>query len=279
MKNVLFATISLLFCMISQAQVNNKRALVEEMPVLEKSTFECVYTHIEYDADLDRDFILEEILQLGRNYAQSMRYGTYKSDSVLQLMDKKKRDALTSTQLNRIQVANRWQGSERILFDLKAQTLNRIECVDILCRYIEPIPDFDWEFLPGDKTVLGYKCRKARCSFRGREWTAWYSTDIKIPYGPFILRGLPGLILMASDSSGAHTFEAIGIRTTPSDIYYTKKYELAKEVSRKECYRLLKEHRFEFAKPWWDSYNADPVNNPRPALKHLPYVPYELDCE
>lgn len=102
MKNVLFTTISLLFCMISQAQVNNKRALVEEMPVLEKSTFECVYTHIEYDADLDRDFILEEILQLGRNYAQSMRYGTYKSDSVLQLMDKKKRDALTSTQLNRI---------------------------------------------------------------------------------------------------------------------------------------------------------------------------------
>lgn len=278
MKNVLFATVSLLFCVMSQAQVNNKRALVEEMPVLEKSTFECIYTHIEYDADLDDDEAFDEILQIGKSYARYMKYGTYKSDSVLQLMDKKKRDALNYIQLNRIQVANNWQGSEFMLFNLKNRTLCRRVCL-LTLRYEEDIPVFDWEFLPGEKTVLGYKCRKARCSFRGREWTAWYSPELKIPYGPWKLCGLPGLILMASDSSNAHTFEAIGLRTKPSEIYLSAEATEAKKLSRQECYRKFKELCFSFCKGMWEAYNEDPVNNPRPAVKHLPYVPYELDCE
>ena len=259
--------------------MKRNRARIEEMSVLEKSTFECVYSHIEYDADLDRDFDLDEIFQLGRDYAQYMKYGTYKSDSVVQLMEKKERDALTSVQLNKIQVANGWNGSDRILFDVKTQMLNRIVYAEYLYHYVESMPVQEWEFLPGETTVLGYKCRKARCRFRGREWTVWYSPEIKIPYGPWKLRGLPGMILMASDSSGAHSFEAIGVRTTPSNIYYSQRYKLALEVTRKVCYKMLKEHRFEFCKGSWEAYNADPVNNHRPAVKHLPYVPHELDCE
>lgn len=278
MKNGLVAVLSLLFCVISQAQVNSKRALVEEMPVLEKSTFECIYTHIEHDADLDKDDVFDEILQLGKSYTRYMKYGTYKSDSVLQLMDKKKRDALTYIQLNRIQVANRWQGSEFMLFNLKERTLfHKIWLLSL--RYEEDIPALDWEFLPGEKTVLGYKCRKARCSFRGREWTAWYSPELKMPYGPWKLCGLPGLILMASDSSNAHTYEAIGLRTKPSEIYMSTEAIEMKKLSRQECYRKLKELCFSFCKGMWEAYNEDPVNNPRPAVKHLPYVPYELDCE
>lgn len=280
MKKIIFTIIFLTLCLICEGQqVKRNRARIEEMSVLEKSTFECVYSHIEYDADLDRDYASSKIFQLGRGYAQYMMYGTYKSDSVVQLMEKKDRDALTFFQLNKIHVENGWNGSGRMLLDLKDQTLNSIVYAGILYHYVEPMPVQDWEFLPGETTVLGYKCRKARCSFRGREWTVWYSPEIRVPYGPWKLRGLPGMILMASDSSGAHSFEAIGIRTTPSNMYYTKGYELTREVTRRECYKLDKEHSLNAHKGSWEAYNADPVNNHRPAAKHLPYVPYELDCE
>ena len=280
MKRIILIAIYPALCLISSAQVNNSRNYIEEMSVLEKSTFECVYSHIMYDADLDRDIPVDGIFQLGRDYAQYMRYGTYKCDSIIQSMDKKERDALTYNQLhNNIYTANGWNGSDRILFDLKNQVLNRMIYAESMYRYVEPMPVQDWEFLPGEVTVLGYKCRKARCTFRGREWTAWDCPEIKIPYGPWKLRGLPGMILSASDSTGAHSFTAIGLRTNPSNIYYDKRYELVRKVSQAECYKLLKEFSFGFSKESWKRYNEDPVNNHRPAVKHIFYVPHELDCE
>ena len=81
------------------------------------------------------------------------------------------------------------------------------------------------------------------------------------------------------DSTGAHSFTAIGLRTNPSNIYYDKRYELVRKVSRAECYKLLKEFSFGFSKESWKRYNEDPVNNHRPAVKHIFYVPHELDCE
>ena len=279
MKKIIFIVISLMLCLICEGQVKVNRAGIEEMSVLEKSTFECIYSHIQYDVDIDDEDGFNEIFQLGRNYAQYMRYGTYRSDSVVQLMEKTKRDALTYAQYNKIQVVNGWNGSERILFDLKSQELTRLIYAGYLYHYIEPMPVQEWEFLPGETTVLGYKCRKARCNFRGREWTVWYSPEVRIPYGPWKLRGLPGMILMASDSRGAHSYEAIGIRATPSNMYCTRMYKRSRVVSRKECYRLLKEECFSFCKGMWEAYNEDPVNHPRPAIKRLPNVPHELDCE
>ena len=278
MKRIILIAIYPALCLISSAQVNNSRNYIEEMPVLEKSTFECVYSHIMYDADLDRDIPVDGIFQLGRDYAQYMRYGTYKCDSIIQSMDKKERDALTYNQLhNNIYTANGWNGSDRILFDLKNQVLNRMIYAESMYRYVEPMPVQDWEFLPGEVTVLGYKCRKARCTFRGREWTAWYCPEIKLPYGSWKLRGLPGFILAASDSTGVQTYTAIGLRTKPTPIYMSRRHGEVRLMKREDCARVVKDICFTACKPAWERYNEDSVNFPRPALKHLYYVPHELD--
>lgn len=79
--------------------------------------------------------------------------------------------------------------------------------------YEEEMPQLGWELTDSVATVLGYECRGARCRFRGREWTAFYSEDIPLTDGPWKLGGLPGLIMKASDQQGHYTFECIGIKS------------------------------------------------------------------
>ena len=51
------------------------------------------------------------------------------------------------------------------------------------------------------KEIGKFTCKKATASFRGRNYIAWYSPDIPLPYGPWKLQGLPGLILEAYDTN------------------------------------------------------------------------------
>ena len=80
-------------------------------------------------------------------------------------------------------------------------------------RYDEEMPVLDWELTDAFTTVLGYECQSARCRFRGREWTVFYTEEIPIMDGPWKLHGLPGLIMKASDAEGHYTFECIGIKS------------------------------------------------------------------
>lgn len=80
-------------------------------------------------------------------------------------------------------------------------------------RYEEEMPSLDWELTDSVAIVLGYECQSARCKFRGREWTVFYTEDIPLTDGPWKLHGLPGLIMKASDADGHYTFECIGIKS------------------------------------------------------------------
>lgn len=49
------------------------------------------------------------------------------------------------------------------------------------------------------RQVMGYTCQMARTELHGRRWTAWFAPSVKLPYGPWLLRGLPGLVVWAYD--------------------------------------------------------------------------------
>ncbi|UZO81704.1 GLPGLI family protein [Aquimarina sp. ERC-38] len=77
----------------------------------------------------------------------------------------------------------------------------------------EKKPKLNWTLHEQQKYIGDLLSTKATCEFRGRSYTAWYATSIPIPFGPWKLHGLPGVILEARDSKGEVEFlvESINI--------------------------------------------------------------------
>lgn len=77
---------------------------------------------------------------------------------------------------------------------------------------VEPkIPKLKWIITEERKKVNDYNCIKAITDFRGGKYEAWFAPDLKIPFGPWKLNGLPGLILEAYDSTGDFSYVCKGI--------------------------------------------------------------------
>ena len=81
------------------------------------------------------------------------------------------------------------------------RTKNIAQHRDLGFQYIkENIPKINWTITNETKTIGKFVCIKAKGHFRGREYTAWYTMAIPVPFGPWKLQGLPGLILKAYDT-------------------------------------------------------------------------------
>lgn len=83
--------------------------------------------------------------------------------------------------------------------------------IDKLLYLKEKAPKIDWTIVDSTKMIGNYRVRKATAHFRGRKYTAWFTPEIPVPFGPWKLHGLPGLILQAYDQSGRVYFSAIDI--------------------------------------------------------------------
>lgn len=62
-----------------------------------------------------------------------------------------------------------------------------------------------------DKMKIGsYSSQKATTKYLGRQWTAWFCTDLPFQDGPYKFYGLPGLIIKLEDKSQTHVMTLIG---------------------------------------------------------------------
>lgn len=52
-----------------------------------------------------------------------------------------------------------------------------------------------WDFYSDRDSILGYLCRKAKTTFRGRKYEAWFTTDLPFKAAPWKVHGLPGVVL------------------------------------------------------------------------------------
>ena len=151
--------------------------------------------------------------------------------------------------------------------------------------YEDDFNTLDWKIDNETQNILSYNCQKATTSFRGRDYVAWFTTDIPISNGPWQFGGLPGLILKLYDSKKNFIFECTGIeniinRKEPINYYLVEFTKL----SRKE-YRQT-EKRFHDDWIQYEKLNGvqmiimiDPVTKKesRPTSLKLPYNPIELE--
>ena len=90
------------------------------------------------------------------------------------------------------------------------------------------------------KEINGLTCHYAEMVFRGHKWEAWFTTEIPLPYGPWKLHGLPGLILETKNESNRYHFVATKI-STMKEKFELPDFSGTKEVSLKRFIEMGQE--------------------------------------
>lgn len=81
--------------------------------------------------------------------------------------------------------------------------------------YLEEEINLKWDIHNDTTIIIGLECVKATCTYGGRNYTAWFAPSIKINDGPYIFRGLPGLIVKIEDADNWYSFKATSINLQP----------------------------------------------------------------
>jgi len=103
--------------------------------------------------------------------------------------------------------------------------------------FSDPLPDetlvvkedsfqWKWKLHQETKEIGGFICQKATIKFRGRNYIAWFTNKIPVPYGPWKFQGLSGLILEVYDTDNIFHITTNKIRigkTVNCSIEFNKK--------------------------------------------------------
>lgn len=100
----------------------------------------------------------------------------------------------------------------------------------------DSISIFNWKFENDFKEVMGYKCQKATVHYRGRNYVAYFTTEVAFQNGPWKFSNLPGLILEAYATDNVLKIIANRLEIKQGDYKIENPYEkqLATGVSWEE---------------------------------------------
>ena len=206
---------------------------------MDTSRVEVVYKYSVVDPKKDKSEEWVDLLQCGQHYSKSMCYNSFLIDSILNA-PLSPTDGIEKTLQY---LVNKYKGRTAYLL-INEDASQYISSNSIaMTRYVyeEPEPEYAWEILDSTDTICGYECVKARCKFRGREWTVWYTEEIPLSRGPWKLRGLPGMILRADDSTWTQHWEAFAIREASNPITRQTSDDIT--TTRERYNRLEREYK------------------------------------
>lgn len=138
--------------------------------------------------------------------------------------------------------------------------------------YTEPTGMQKWTVGAETQLILGHKCQKATCNWRGRNFVAWFASDIPVRLGPWKFNGLPGLILKVYDTEKLYVYEAVSLRSGNFPIKKRGYKEFSKD-SRDHIYRLQVAANRDHLK----TGGAISRTTGLPASKKHPYEPLEKE--
>ena len=106
-------------------------------------------------------------------------------------------------------------GVENQFYVKKNLTQKRIEKVITYLGtdYLLPVEEIlNWNITSEQKLIGKYKSQKAETNYGGRNWIAWFTTELPFSDGPYIFNGLPGLIVSIQDSNNEYSFNLIEVK-------------------------------------------------------------------
>lgn len=122
------------------------------------------------------------------------------------------------------------------------------------------LPKITWQISEEQKMLGKFLCQKAETKFRGRNYSAWFTTEIPVSDGPWKFYGLPGLILEVSDDKNEVQFELESIQMPCDSAIIIEPPQNGKKISF-ENYKHADDIEFEKAKKKFLSENKDRRSN------------------
>ncbi len=171
-----------------------------------------VHYEMDYKPDSLQDHYVKKsmILDVNDNINRFYSYQLYRSDSTLIANEKTGKMTMSKSMDYEFMVIKKPLLKEnikiyRILYDTY--------------ELKEDQPILDWKILSDKKTLNNLICQKATLEFKGRQWEAWFSTELPYSEGPYIFNGLPGLIISMYDTNKNYIFNFSGLSKDYLDVY------------------------------------------------------------
>ncbi|MFI2741767.1 GLPGLI family protein [Zhouia sp. PK063] len=139
-----------------------------------------------------------------------------------------------------------------IIKDHKKGTLAYTQqIVEDFFYYPQKLELCNWNILNDKKMISGYMAQKATTTFAGRDYIAWFTTEIPISDGPYKFNGLPGLIIEIADTENQYVFKLKSFEKLHPEVSFNinfKNYILTTKEKLQEVYLLYRSDSFTYVK-------------------------------
>lgn len=110
---------------------------------------------------------------------------------------------------------------------------------------VESLDQFEWTLTGKSKTILGYRCQEASTTFRGRNLSAFFTTELPFKAAPWKFHGLPGTILEISSVDNHIVIEATELEVAAKELDLENPIEQNGETYKWDEFVVLKKRSFE----------------------------------
>ena len=168
-----------------------------------KVTYQLTYKNHPDDKNVMEDI---RIVQIGRKTIKDYSDILFHFDSLR--TEEERRGAETYSNAS----GNPWPIEiTNYVYDKVSDIKYRLPIMTGTLHYSDSIPSLAWNY-------INSQSQKATTTFAGRTYTAWFTTEIPLPYGPYKFGKLPGLILRVQDTDKQFLWECIGFEHSSSPI-------------------------------------------------------------
>ena len=260
-----------------EAPIREKRGYNQRI-VIDTATVRVLYALNAKDIKDENTYLDLGKLEIGKRVKKYSSEFIYTSDLEVIRWKREKghKGNVPKTFFIRGEKADKW--SELVYSDyiVRGNELKEYACFPLWAErenssYTEPWPLMQWTLADEQQTILGHRCQKATCQFRGRDFVAWFAADVPIKGGPWKFGGLPGCILKVYDVQKIYVWEAVAIeRGTYQIMQYPNK--LYPKSTRKSVWQ----RQVKYNEDYWNAIGWMSLEG-RPTPPKVTFEPLEKE--